>query len=325
MTPNFEISADSQNITRVIQSRLLSLTVVDEAGWQSDTLEIRLDDRDRGLEWPRHGAELIVHLGYQETGLLRMGVFTVDEVSFEGAPDTLIIKARAANFRNSLKEQKTRAWEAITISDLVTTIAKEHELEPVVSTTLADKLINHIDQTGESDLHFLTRLSKDYGAIAKPSENKLLFVPKGEARTATGKTMNSVSLTRQDLQRYSFALADRDKYQAVIAHWHDNSKGETHPVKVGDPEAKPIFTLKGLHPDADAAKAAAAAKLKSLKRGTGTGNLSLAGRPDITAETRLTLTGIKDKANGDWIVTRAEHQFSRAGLATRLSIETPNK
>ncbi|WP_422413908.1 hypothetical protein, partial [Endozoicomonas sp. ALB122] len=83
-----------------------------------------------------------------------------------------------------------------------------------------------------------------------------------------------------------------------------------------------IFTLKGLHPDPEAAKEAARAKLKSLKRGQGTGSLSLAGRTDITAETRLTLSGIKVNTNGDWIVTRAEHQLTRSGLATRLSIET---
>ena len=324
MTPDFRVVAETTDITEVIRERLLSLRVVDEAGWQSDTLEIKLDDRSWPIELPRHGAQLIVHLGYKQQGLTRMGVYTVDEVSLEGPPDTLTIRARAANFRKSLKEQKTRGWDGITLGDIVTTIAKEHDLEPVISETLKEKLIQRIDQTDESDLHFLTRLAKEHGAISKPIENRLLFVPRGEARTASQQPMQEVNLSKLDLTRYTFSLADRGKYEAVIAHWHDSQTGNTQPVKVGDKEARPIFTLKGLQPDADAAQNAAKAKLEALRRGQATGSLSLPGQPVITAETRLNLSGIKKTINGHWIVTRAEHELGQQGLNTRLNIETPN-
>ena len=324
MTPDFQILADRQDITRTIRSRLISLLVTDEAGWQSDSLEIRLDDRGSDIELPRHGAQLDVKLGYKDEGLVRMGLYTVDEVSVEGPPDTVIIRARAANFRKSLKEQKTRAWENVSLDTLVRSIGSEHELEPVISKTLSDNVINHIDQTDESDLHFLTRIAKDYGAISKPVDNRLIFVPKGEARTATNQPMPEFNLNKSDLTRYSFSFADRGKYEAVIAHWHNNSTGKQIPVKAGDQTARPIFTLKGLHPDADAAEAAARAKLSALQRGQATGSLTLPGQTDITAEAKVKLKGIKDKVNGDWIVTRAEHRLSSSGLTTRLNIETPN-
>lgn len=323
MTPNVQILADSQDVSRAIKDRLISLRVTDEPGWQSDSLEITLDDHDSQLELPRHGAQLEVHMGYKETGLVLMGVYTVDEVSLEGPADALTIRARAANFRSSLKEQKTRAWEDVTLSDVIKTIAGEHGLEPVISETLAKQQIQRMDQTDESDLHFLTRLAKEYGAIGKPVNNRLLFVPRSESRSASNKPMTLIPLTKTNLTSYRFSLADRGKYEAVIAHWYDNKKAKQIPVKAGKQQARPIYTLKGLHPDAEAAKTAAQSKLAALRRGQATGSLTLPGNAQLGAEVRVQLTGIKERVDGDWVVTRAEHELSTGGFTTRLSIETP--
>lgn len=323
MRPSYQIKVDEQDITSTIQERLMTLRISDEAGWQSDSVELTLDDCDRELALPRHGVQMSVWMGYEETGLVRMGLFTVDEVQCGGPPDTVTIRGRAANFRTSLKAQKTRAWEQMTLADLVTTIAAEHDLAPVVSDKLKDKMLARLDQTDESDLHFLTRLAKDHDAISKPVESRLLFVPRGEASSASQQPMPALTLSREELTSYSFTLADRGKYEAAIAHWHDATTGQTHPVRVGPAESQPVYTLKGLQPDADAARAAATAKLQTLQRGQATGNLVLPGNPAIVAESRLNLVGIKERINGGWIVTRAEHELSSQGYITRLGVETP--
>lgn len=81
MTPDFKIIAAGVNITPQIKDRLLSLTITDEAGIKADTVEITLDDRDGLIELPAPGAPLLVFLGYRETGLIPMGLFTSDEVT----------------------------------------------------------------------------------------------------------------------------------------------------------------------------------------------------------------------------------------------------
>ena len=42
MKPSFRILADQKNITDTIRDRLLSLRITDEAGNQSDTVELQL-------------------------------------------------------------------------------------------------------------------------------------------------------------------------------------------------------------------------------------------------------------------------------------------
>jgi phage protein D len=84
MTPAFQLFADGVDVTSRINDRLLSLTIKDAAGHESDTLALEVDDRDGLVAIPREGAKLGCWLGYAETGLSFMGLFTVDDVSSKG-------------------------------------------------------------------------------------------------------------------------------------------------------------------------------------------------------------------------------------------------
>ena len=324
MTPAFRILADNQNITARLSDRLLSLTVSDQKGYRSDTVEVRLDDRDGRIELPRKGAELDVALGYEERGLAAMGLYTVDEVELSGAPDTLTIRAKAASRRKSLKQHQTRAWHDTTLGDLVTTIAAAHNLDPRVGETLRSIPIPHLDQTEESDLHLLTRLGKQYDSVAKPVRNYLLFVPSGQTRSATGKTIPTITIHRNETRDYRITLADRGRYQAVKAHWHDTNTGERREASTG--QGKPIYTLRHSYPDEARARDAARAKLKALSRGLATLKFSLnSGNPLVVAEAKLTLEGFRDGMNGPWIATQVTHELDTNGLTTRVEAEAPKR
>ena len=225
MTPDFKVIAAGINITSQIEDRLLSLVVKDEAGFKSDTVEITLDDRDNAIELPLPGAPLIVFMGYKETFLAPMGVFTADEVVAKGPPDRVTIRGKAVNLGGSIKEQKTRNWDDKTIEDIVGTIAGEHGLEPKVAEELKPFLYEHLDQTDESDINFLTRIAKDHDAIATVKGEALLFIGKGEGKTASGILMIPRPITKSGELRWSMTLASRGNFKSVEAHWHDEESG----------------------------------------------------------------------------------------------------
>ncbi|MGB1374073.1 MAG: contractile injection system protein, VgrG/Pvc8 family [Aequoribacter sp.] len=322
MRPDFRIIADAQDITEVIRDRLLSLRLTDESGTQSDALEIQLDDRDAVIKWPTHGAELLVSLGDTKDNLVVMGVYTVDEIEHTGPPQTLTIRAKAADKRASLKAPKSRSWDSLSLGELVRTIAAEHELEPKIAEALDGFLLEHLDQTDESDLHLLTRLAREQGAVAKPVAGNLVFVPKGEARSATGQAIETLEVLPTQVRRHRFTQAGRGKYSAVKAFWHDANNAEKQSIIVGDGE--PVFAIRHTYSDAQQATAAASAKLKSLTRGTATLSLTLLGNPLAQAEGKLRVGGIRDPVNGEWVVTRVEHQLDASGLQTRCDAEVPN-
>ena len=321
MTPDFKILADSQDVTAIIRDRLLSLSVTDVAGIQSDTVEIRLDDRAPHIDLPRTGAELAVSLGYRETGLARMGLYVVDEVGLSGPPDSLIIRAKAANMRKAFKAPKSRSWDGITIGDLVATIAAEHGYTAKVAESLAAVAIGHLDQSEESDLHLLTRLAKDHGAVSKPAGGLLLFVPKGEAKSASGIKLESVTCRCSDLTRHNVTIAERGKYAAVQARWRDLQTAQDVVITVG--EGEPVFVLRHSYPDAAIATAAAKAKLEAFERGAATISGSTPGNNKLMAEGTLTLSDGRLGLVGAWLLKQVTHVIDNGGYRCDCEGETP--
>ncbi len=320
MTPVYQILADSQDITAKIADRLLSLTLTDEAGIQSDTVEIRLDDRDNGIVLPRTGAELVVSIGYRETGLVRMGLYIVDELVLAGPVRTLTIRGKAANMPQSIKAPKTRPWDEVTLGDLVANIAGEHGLTPRIGAELAGIALPHLDQTEESDLHLLTRLAQQFDAVAKPMGNHLILVKRGQAKSASGKTIPEVTLKAADISSWQATLAERGRYGSVTAEWHDKVTAERKTVRAGSGE--PVFQLRRSFPDTAQAQTAAEAKLATLNRGTGSLDVTLPGSPNLMAEGVVAMKEFRSGINGRWLVNRVTHTISSQGFTTTLSAET---
>lgn len=330
MTPDYKIEANSKDVTAAIRGRLISAVITDNEGLQSDTFEMTLDDRDNPIQLPETGAELKVWLGYRETGLELMGLYIFDEADIDGPPDTLILKAKAAHVGNSetlkgfkaaLKEHKTRSWHEIALSDLVAAIAQESGYEPRVSPDLGGEVIAHIDQTAESDMNLLTRLARERNAVAKPSGGSLVFVPRGKAKSATGRTLSPVSLSRGDLTRWGMTIADREAYGSVEAAWQDLDSGEQVVVTAGD--APPVKKLRGTFATADEAGRAAQAELDRIQRGKSVPWFTLPGRPLLAAEYTVQIYGLRKELCGTWSVKKAIHSFSNSGYSTNIDCEVP--
>lgn len=317
MRPIWKLSADGTDISDRLGEFLVSLTVTDKAGIDSDELTLEVADPRGEIPWPRHGANLAAALGYAHTGAVAMGDYTVDEVELSNPPRRWAIRARAAELRESgLKVRRTQSWETTTVGQVVSDIASSNGLSGKTAPTLASKPIARLDQTNESDLALLTRLSRQFDAIATVKVGTLLFTPRGTGQSVSGQALPAVTLTPQDVTDWRASLADRDSYTAVEARWHDRDAAEEVVERVGSGEGEGVYRLRKTYTDADAAKTAAAAKLAALGRGTALLSLTLPGRPALAAESPLTLTGFGDGIDGVWILASVEHRLDGNGYRT---------
>lgn len=323
MRPIFRVVANGIDITAKIADRLLTLTVEDKAGITSDTVEIRIDNRDLAVATPPHGAGLQVWLGYQETGLVFLGHYTVCETEIGGKPDYLTVKAEACDMRAAIRAPKTRSWHDVTIGDLVGAIAAEHGLTPAVATDLRATSLGHIDQTEESDLHLLTRLSHDHDAVASVKNGNLLFGCRGAGTSVTGQPLSALAVKGDEVASWTMVAQDRGKYGVVEATWRDQAANALAAERAGD-GAGPVYKLRGEYPSAAAAQAAAQSRLGRLARGEATLTVTLrVGRPEAVAEAPLTLSSLHPDADGGWSITSVFHTFDGSGLSTSIEAETP--
>lgn len=331
--PAFMLTLNSQDITSNFSDRLISLTMTDNRGFEADQLDIELDDTDGKVELPLRGAVLTLWLGWQGSALLNKGDFTVDEIEHRGAPDTLTIRARSADFRGTLNSRREESWHDTTLGELVSTIAKRNKLTASVADSLKKIPVPHIDQSQESDAVFLTRLADRNGAAVSVKAGKLLFLKAGSAMTASGKPVPQMILTRSDGDRHQFAIADRGAYTGVTAKWlhtkdpkpqkqkvtlkrkpkekhlraleHPKAKLVSKKTKAKkEPEAREgeymageadnVLALTTVYASKAQAMRAAQAKWDKLQRGVAEFSITLAlGRADLFPETPVRVSGFK--------------------------------
>lgn len=184
-SPAFSITIEGKDVTTVMDARLMSLTLTDNRGFEADQLDPELDDADGLIALPRRGAVIQLALGWKGQPLFPKGAFTVDEIEHSGAPDRLTIRARSADFRETLNTRREKSWHQTTVGEVVKEIAARHNLKVALGKDLTDKALDHMDQTNESDASFLMKLARQYGAIPSVKDGNLLFIRQGQGRTAS--------------------------------------------------------------------------------------------------------------------------------------------
>lgn len=328
--PSFRIVANQANITATIAGRVKALTVTDEAGFTSDSLELVLEDADPAnpIEFPPTGAELEVWLGYDDN-LQRVGLFIADEIEVAGWPGEMTIRGRAAPYETSkggksdLQTQKTRSWvKGTKLGDMVAKIAKEHGLQPAVAASLKSISLPQFDQTEESDVSFLVRVARKYDAMVKPGGGKLVVAKRGESKTTGGADMPTVILAAQECSRWSMNRSTRDTEGSVVASYHHRGEAKRKTVTVGSGD--PVRRLRHNFPDEASAKKAAQGELDKRSRSKNKLSVTMPGDPQLAAEAKLQLVGFRPGVPTDWLVTRVQHQFAPGvGYSCDVEAELP--
>lgn len=347
--PEYHITVDGNDISPVLRRRLVSLTIIDNAGFEADTLDMVLADSDGQLDLPRRGAVVTVRLGWQGANLYDKGTYTVDEIEHSGAPDILTIRAKSADMRDTLQRRREISWHRQTIGSIVRSIAAVQGLNLFISPVLADVPVEHLDQQMESDAAFLTRLATIYGAMATIKNGKLLFITRGDGTSASGIKLPAVEITRLQGDAHRFAIADRGAYTGVIAYWHNTPKAKRETVvvkrrkkrKKKTAQATPptaaqkkrdevligsddnVKILRHLYTTEHNAKRAALAEWERLQRGIAAFSITLAyGRPDLFPECPITVNGYKPAIDAaQWLGRRVTHTLDDNGLRTAVELE----
>ncbi|WP_416139059.1 phage late control D family protein [Halomonas sp. HK25] len=319
--PSYRLTLAGQVISPELEARLMRLRLTDRRGLEADQLDITLSDHDGRLALPRHGAELTLALGWAEAGLVDRGRFIVDEVEHSGAPDVLVIRARSADMRQQLPGKRSQSWHEVTLGDIVTTIADRHDLTPAIGALLEGVYLEHLDQTDESDLHFLTRLADQHDAIATIKAGRLLFMPAGQGSTASGRAIAPVTLRRGVGDEHRYIEADRDAYTGVLAYWHDPDAATRAEVIAGSDEN--VKRLRHTYATRDDAVSAAKSEWQRIQRGIAEASLTLAeGRPDLYPETPVTLAGFKAELDAKpWLITNVTHELTDTAYTSGVTLE----
>lgn len=310
----YRLLVNGTDIGGIVQDRLIRMTITDNRGIETDSIEIDLSDHDGLLEIPPKGAEIEAWIGWSNTGLVYKGKYLVKERRHTGAPDVLTLRAESADLKAAFKKKKERSFDRNTIADIIKTIAAEHGLIAKINTQLGAIVLPHIDQN-ESDANLITRIADEHDAIATVKNGNLLFMPKGEGKTFNGSSFPDTIITRDLGDSHSFSDSDgADEVSGVTAYYYDNNKAEKQKVTIGISDEN-TREVRGIQRDKQTAEHVALAEYNKIKSKSATFSFKLAyGNPQLIPEAPLMFLGFKPLIDEIiWLGTRVVHQLDASG------------
>jgi phage protein D len=322
----YRIEIDGNDVTSMwkAERRLLSIEVSDQEGETSDSCTLTLDDHAPHIAWPPEGARLRLWLGTSQADLVDMGSFTLDAPSASSPPDRLTVSGHAANFVTSghglpLQTQRSRTWAAISLGNMVDTIAQEHNLLPRVQSQLSGELVDPVEQLWESDLAFLKRIAKRYDARVRVKG--ATGHPGGALEVVGGGSqLPQVVLSPRDVEQWSAPLGARVKAGSVTAFWFNPKTGQSGSKTAG--KGAPHLVSTEAFETPASALAHAKARLKDTERHSAQLNVTLARfATSIASGTPVALAGFRSEIDTVWNVVQARHSADAHRARTSLVAE----
>jgi phage protein D len=328
----FKLTIEGIDRTTVVDQRLIDLTLTDKRGMEADELSITLSDHDAALPLPSKGNTIQLWLALPNGQLVDKGSYVIDEAEHSGTPDQMMIKAKSADMKGTLKVKRSESHHRTTLGALAKTYADRHDLKLAISTDAAAIDIEHLDQTSESDMNVLTRLAREHDLLASVKHGRLTITQAASGKNASGTPIPSITLTRASGDQHRYGRADRDSdYDGASASHHDTKTGKTKTVHVdkdgkekpATDSPKPQVISKPAHSEKHA-KQKAHAKAKQIARQVATFDLTLAlARPDLTPDTPVKVQGFRPYIDQHpWTLIEATHNLSGSGYQTSLKMES---
>lgn len=326
MRPLVEMTIDGQPVAGAFYERLISLSVVDKEGIESDTFDASLNDGPPDfLALPRKGAIAVIRLGYRESGVRQVGRFTVDAVRAKCLPYGLTISGKAADLRKGkLKTRAERHWDGKTLDEIVKDVAGDVGLSARVAPSIASHRYEWMGQQDETPLHFLERLARRHNALLTVKNGNLVFAERGAGKAISGSALPPVVITppRVIEGTLDFEFADRQAFGKVVAYYQDRKQAKRVEVEAsGEASSDSVYRIPEPFADAAEADKAAQAKAKQLKRGEGSFSVDVIGDTSIQAGAPLVCEGIRPGLDGvEWLIDSVTHTISKsAGFRSKIS------
>lgn len=322
MKPAFSVSVGGVSITGNLVDRLLALEVTDQEGSQSDTCRILVDDRDGRLGIPKSGSVISVAMGYRETGLSFMGLFTVDTASLSGWPRQLEITGKSMDFTKLMKEQRSKGYEKKTVGQICGEIAGRHGLANGCTGTIANLKFDYLGQTEESDAHFLQMIADRHDGVFGIKNGQMVLKKKAENITGF-----AVVTSPGNVMEYKFSYTDRNAHAGGEADWWDRKQAKRQRSKsYGKPGGGRTSPAKSRVAELNTngkveAEDKAKSRITALKRAEKHLSLTIVGSQNIRAEMILIVAGVRAEVDGAYRIKSAVHSLTSDGYKTNIEAE----
>jgi phage protein D len=321
--PQFKLVYGQKDVTTELSPFILSITYTDVLAGESDELEVNIEDRDQRWKngwFPGKGDSLALSIGYHGSPLAAIGGFSIDEIEFNGTPDTVSIRALAAGVAAALRTINTTAYETKTLKTIAEEIAGKHGLVLIGAGSNTGKSYARITQNKETDLAFLNRLGAAEGVIFSIKNGALVWHDQAELDAAKVITV----INRSAMTSFTFRAKTATTYKACQVSYHDpktKSLKTYTDAAAGVPSGDTLKIVERCE-SLEQATAKAKAALRDNNGKQVEGSILLYGNEKLRAGCNIEVSGL-GLLDGVYQILKAVHSMERAGgYITSLELST---
>jgi len=306
-----KIIYENRDVTKALEKYLISLTYTDSTE-KADTLSLELYNEGKEFSltsYPTPDAEISAFIdGYP------CGKFRIDSV--RRTLYTFSIEATAIKRTSEIhKTKRNRNFQNTTLPKVVTQIAKENGLVPVVK--VEDIAIENLQQNQQTDAAPLKNLADRWNCYLKIQPDKLFFVERDEFENQEPiATITENQLIEIELEDQVYSV-----FRSCTVYYHDPLKNRdlsyTYVLKnvpVGE-EIKLHEKVETL----EQAKKRAIAELKKRNRWRTSGTITVEGNMSLVAGAVVRLE-LKDLFTGNYLIEESSHRVDASGYQTTLTV-----
>lgn len=331
--PLVSISIGGADVTSRVWPLVISLSITDAAGAQSDHLSLELDDTDGQIVLPRVGVPVVVQLGRADSGLGQAFEGTVDEVRSTGGRGggmVLVIDAKGVDTLGTAKQPQ---FLHVDDADLKTALQKAGQAAGIsdirVDPALANLTREYWALDNESLLAFGERLAREVGGVFKLSGTRAVLARRGGGAGVSGAVLPTVTAAwGENLIDWDLAPSmGRPRVAETVGRWYDPAAGKhkTATKKTDDTGAKARHQRRFCAADETEATGHAGAEAEESADRRGGGSVTIIGTLEATPEGFCLVIGARPGIDGRWRIESVTHEVSRSGWTTRLSLKRPDE
>lgn len=300
---------EGTDISAEIAVDLINFEYTDNESGKADDIAVKLKDNQGvwiGPWFPTKGDTLEASIIDEGYGTLYCGKFKIDELAASGAPNVFEIKGVSVPLEEGIRrEAKSKAWESVKLSKIVTEIATTGKLSSIFDSP-ADPEYDRLDQRQESDLAFLKRICDKAGLNLKITDEQIVVFDQLEYEKKD--PVRSIQRGVDNIKSWNFSSQAFDLYSACEVQYYDPKTQETITHTFTDDNVIRGMTAKILErvPNFAEAERLAKAELRKRNKHEVTGDITLVGDTTLIAGLTVTVVGF-GFYDGKYMIEEARH------------------
>lgn len=302
---------------------------VDWLGWfaENQVQRVNGEDKQPAEKCASRGLKIsaaIVRENWNADGndeVLDCGQFELDNVTVDGPPNTVTIKATSLSYTNAIRQtEKSKSWENVTLSQILEFITKKSGMGYMFISSKNPKY-TRVEQYRQSDIAFLSRLCHDAGCSLKVTSNIVVIFDQAEfEQNPEVKTIRF----GEEYTKYRLTTNENDNYTSCRVYCTKPS-GEviTATVYVEDyKEDDNNNQCLEIRQNVDSIAEAENLAYKMLRlhnKYEFEASFTFPGDPELTAGSVVVLEDF-GAWNGRYVIKQAKHSLSHSGYSTQISL-----